>query len=101
VLQIDDISNMTESLSDSVDEPLINNDLDVQTDSQESNPEITLDDIENVELNEETVDPEHPPLEVVSEDLPDEDNEENKKIVNYSSVTFIKEIEDDTITNRF
>jgi DNA-directed RNA polymerase subunit beta len=79
VLQIEDISNMTESLSDSVVEPLINNDLDVQTDSQESTPEITLDDIENIELNEETVDPDDSPLEVVSEDLPDEDNEENKK----------------------
>ena len=78
MLQIEDISNMTESINDSMDESLLNENLDIQTDSQEENTEITLDDIENVEVDEEIIAPDDLPLEIVSEELSDEDNEENK-----------------------
>ena len=78
-LQIEDISNMTESINDSMDESLLNDNLDYQTDSHEENPEITLDDIENVELDEEIADPDNLSSEIVNEEVSDEDNEESKK----------------------
>ncbi len=78
MLQIEDISNMTESINESMDESLLNDNLDIQTDSQEENSEITLDDIENVEVDEEAVAPDDLPLEIVSEESSDEDSEENK-----------------------
>ena len=52
LLQIEDISNMTESINESLDESLLNSELSVQDISNEDSVELSLDDIEDVEIDE-------------------------------------------------
>ena len=55
LLQIEDISNMTESINESLDESLLSPELSLQDNSNENDNELSLDDIEDIEIDESNI----------------------------------------------
>ena len=55
LLQIEDISNMAESINESLDESLLSPELSLQDNSNENDNELSLDDIEDIEIDESNI----------------------------------------------
>ncbi len=68
LLQIEDISNMTESINESLDESLLSPELSLQDNSNENDNELSLDDIEDIEIDESNIE--------IEEDSTEEDSTE-------------------------
>ena len=70
LLQIEDISNMTESINESLDESLLSPELSLQDNSNENDNELSLDDIEDIEIDESNIE--------IEEDSTEEDSTEEE-----------------------
>ena len=71
LLQIEDISNMTESINESLDESLLSPELSLQDNSNENDNELSLDDIEDIEIDESNI-------EIEEDSVQEEDSTEEK-----------------------
>ena len=72
LLQIEDISNMTESINESLDESLLSPELSLQDNSNENDNELSLDDIEDIEIDESNIEIEEDSVQ--EEDSTEEDS---------------------------
>ena len=76
LLQIEDISNMTESINESLDESLLSPELSLQDNSNENDNELSLDDIEDIEIDESNIEIEEDSVQ--EEDSTEEDSTEEE-----------------------